>query len=385
VLLGGRHATQDPAEWLESCPRVGAVVRGDGEETVEEFCRSVPLEEITGLSFRTRTGEIRHTPNRTPGKISETLIPARHLRKEPYHLGFGGVDTGILVDMLSSSRGCPFQCGFCSFNRNPWGKKRDWSARSPESVVDEIAGMEAKIIGLTDDLFTFDMNRVERICDLLIERGIRKKYVVNARLEIARRPDVLRKMERAGFFMLMLGVESTQDKTLRAMKKGFDRAKIVQCFEVLKKSRMILHGYFILGCIGETVEEMREISGFAHALGLDSIALSILRASPYSGLDELVAASPGYHIGPNGKIYSDHCSTDALRLLRREVYSKFFTSRQIFRIVRKGVANGFLKFLPGVLPRLPRFLWDLTKGRRAHAKRRRERRRVREEAVAAKN
>ena len=68
------------------------------------------------------------------------------------------------------------------------------------------------------------MDRVERICDLILERGIRKKYVVQARLEIARRPEVIDKMELAGFSMLLLGIESAQDKTLRSMRKGFNTA-----------------------------------------------------------------------------------------------------------------------------------------------------------------
>ena len=82
--------------------------------------------------------------------------------------------------------------------------------------------------------FTHDMDRVDRICDLILARGIRKQYVVNARLEIARRPDVLRKMERAGFLMLLLGIESAHDKTLRSMRKGFDVAKIREFCGILR-------------------------------------------------------------------------------------------------------------------------------------------------------
>ena len=70
--------------------------------------------------------------------------------------------------------------------------------------MEELAQIKANIVVFTDDLFTFDMDRVEQICDLILARGIRKKYLINARLEIARRPDVLRKMERAGFVLLML-------------------------------------------------------------------------------------------------------------------------------------------------------------------------------------
>jgi radical SAM superfamily enzyme YgiQ (UPF0313 family) len=372
ILLGGRYVTENPEDWFAACPSVNAIVRGDGEEAVEELCRGDPLDGIAGLSFR-RNNQIVHNPNRTHSHLREDLLPARHLRKEPYQLGLEGVEAGILIDMVSSSRGCPFNCTFCSFGRNPWGKKRQWSPRSPEYVVDELAQIQAPIVGFTDDLFTFDMDRVDRICDLILDRGIRKKYIINARLEIAQRPEVLLKMEKAGFLMLMLGIESTQDKTLRSMRKGFDTEWIRECFNVLGQSSMILHGYFILGYIGESVEEMLQIAPFSQELGLDSIALSILRSSPYSGLDELVAESPGYHIAPNGKIYSDHCSVRELRDLSHRIYRQFYTPGQLFRIGRKGIQHGVLKFLPRALPRLPKLAWSVATNYREHAKRRRAR------------
>ena len=370
VLLGGRHVTEDPEDWFAACPNVDAIVRGDGEEAVEELCRNNPLEGIMGLSLR-KNGRIVHNSNRKPGCLRGDILPARHLRVEPYQLGLEGVEAGILIDMVSSSRGCPFNCNFCSFSRNPWGNKRPWSARSPESVADELTRIEAPVVAFTDDLFTFDMDRVDRICDLILAGGIRKKYIINARLEIAQRPEVLRKMEKAGFLMLMLGIESTQDKTLRSMRKGFDTARIRECFKVLGQSSIILNEYFILGNIGESVEEMLQIIPFSRELGLDSIAISILRSSPYSGLDELVAESPGYHIAHNGKIYSDHCSLKELRDLHHRIYREFYTPGQLFRIARKGIRHGALRFLPHVLPQLPRLVWSTARNYREHQRRRR--------------
>jgi radical SAM superfamily enzyme YgiQ (UPF0313 family) len=137
------------------------------------------------------------------------------------------------------------------------------------------------------------MDRVAAICDLLQERGIRKRYVVNARIEIAKRPDVLRKMERAGFAILLLGIESAQDKTLRSMRKGFNTRQIREYFRVLRKTRMLLHAYFIVGNIGESDEEMLQITPFARKLGVDTVTLNLLRNERYSGLEQLVLESPG--------------------------------------------------------------------------------------------
>ena len=366
VILGGRHVTEDPDRWLSELPNVDMVVRGDGEEAMEEICSGLPLERITGLSFR-RNGRIVHNPNRTPGPVKDNLYPNRRRRRYSYEIDFEGLATGLTIDTLSSSRGCPYNCTFCSFSRNPWGEKRPWSARSPESVVEELAQIKAPIVGFTDDLFTLKMDRVERICDLILARKIRKKFLINARLEIAKHPKVLRKMERAGFVLLMLGIESTCDRTLRSMGKGFDTQRIREYCNVLRHSSMVLHGYFILGNIGESVEEMLQISTFAHEIGLDTIAISTLRASPHSGLEELVANNPGYKIAHDGKVYSDQCSGKELRQLRRRIHKEFYSPRQVLQLLHKGIDNGALRLLPGVLLRSPKIVRTLLRRRGKHS------------------
>jgi radical SAM superfamily enzyme YgiQ (UPF0313 family) len=358
TILGGRYVTEDPEAWLINYPNVNAVVRGDGEEVINELCHSVPLENIAGLSFR-RGNDIFHNPIRSLGAISDHLYPNRSLRRYTYEVEMDNYNTRVEFDMLSASRGCPFNCTFCSFNRNPWGKKRNWSGRSPESIVEELAQIKAPLVGFTDDIFTYDMDRVERICDLILARGIRKKYMVNARLEIARRPDVLRKMENAGFAVLLLGIESAHDKTLRSMRKGFNTAKIRKYFDVLRDRQMILNGYFIFGNIGESVEEMKQIVPFARELGVDTLTLSMLRNNPYSGIEELVAQNPDYHIAPNGKIYSDHCSIKELKRLRRSLYHQFYTKGHMLRILYKLYRSGLLKFFPQILSHLPQFAFSL--------------------------
>ena len=372
TLLGGRHATEDPEYWLSAFPNVDAVIRGDGEEATEEFCQVRPLEQIAGLSF-CRDDQIYHNPIHKLGRVRGDFYPNRCLRKYTYEICVENISTGLAVDAVAGSRGCPYNCKFCSFNCNPWGEKRNWSGRSPESIVNELAEIKAPIVGFTDDLFTFDMDRVERICDLLLTRGIRKKYFFNARLELAKRPDVLRKMERAGFSMVLLGIESAHDKTLCSMGKGFNMAKIREYCKVLRDCDMILHGYFILGNIGESVEEMKQIIPFAHELGIDTLGLSMLRISPHSGLEELVENNHGYHIAESGKIYSDHCSIKELRKLRRSLNQNFYSIPQILRLLDKGRRIGAGRFLPRLLLRLPWFSWHLAMHYRQRKKRRAKR------------
>lgn len=360
TILGGRHVTNDPEGWLADCTNVNAVVRGDGEEVMEDLCQGVPFEEIDGLSYR-RGDKIFHNPIRRLGMVRDNLFPNRSLRRYTYEVEVDSIRTGVEFDMVSASRGCPFNCAFCSFNRNPWGEKRNWSGRSPDAIVEELAQIKAPLVAFTDDLFTYDMDRVERICDLILERGIRKKYIINARLEVARRPDVLRKMEQTGFAALLLGIESAHDKTLYSMRKGFNTAKIREYFKVLRDRPMILNGYFIFGNIGESIEEMMQIVPFAQELGVDTIVLSLLRNNPYSGIDELVAKNPEYHIAPSGKVYSDHCSVKELKELRRKLYHQFYNKRQMMRILDKGYRSGLFKFLSQPLSNVTQFGYYLRK------------------------
>ena len=342
IVLGGRHATEDPEGWLNFCQNADVVVRGDGEEVMEDLCKGVPLEQISGISYR-KGDQIIHNPVRSLGAINHKIYPNRSSRRYPYEVELKNISTGVKSDMVSASRGCPYNCTFCSLNLNPLGEKRIWSGRTPESVVDELAQIEAPLVAFSDDIFSHDMDRVERICDLILERGIRKKYVVQARLEIARRPEVIDKMELAGFSMLLLGIESAQDKTLRSMRKGFNTAMARKYLSVLRDRPMLLHGYFILGNIGESIEEMMQIESFAHELGLDTIVCSSLRHYPYSGLDELVAQNPDYHLAPDGKVYSDHCSLKGLKKIRRKIYQQFYNTRQVLHILNKSRRSGLLK------------------------------------------
>ena len=80
TVVGGRHATENPQKWLEKFPAIDIVVRGDGEEAIEEICNGIPLEKITGISFK-RNDEIIHNPNRIPGELKDNIFPQRQSRK----------------------------------------------------------------------------------------------------------------------------------------------------------------------------------------------------------------------------------------------------------------------------------------------------------------
>ncbi len=334
TILGGRTATENPHFWMDACPNVSAVVCGDGELAIAEIAQGRPWAEIAGL-IRRDGGQVVHNPPRDNAPLDEDLLPARDLRRHPYYLTTKGVSTGIKVDMVAGSRGCPYNCRFCNFSVNPWGVKRQWSPRSPQSIVGEIERIDADLIFFVDDVFSHQPDRVAEICDLLIARKIRKHFIVNARLEIAKRPDVIRKMEQAGFIVLMVGVESTQDATLASMGKGFTVEQVRQGFEVLRRSKMLVNAYFIVGNIGETQEQMLSTAPFARSIGASLIHVSRLRNEPHSRLAELVEQMPGYHIDPRGFVYSDQYSSKYIANLRKKIDRRFHSPLHIAAVVVK--------------------------------------------------
>ena len=342
VIVGGRYATEYVNELFADISRIDGIVRGDGEEIAREIVQKGISPDIDGLSFRSN-GKITHNKNRGLEPVPNDFYPNRKLRRYKYMVALEGFTSDVQLDLMLGSRGCPYNCKFCDFKFNPLGEKRKWSIRSPESVLSEIKTIEAGVIGFADDIFTADMDWVGRLCDLLIKEGIKKKYAINARLEIAKRPDVLKKMYDAGFMAFLLGIESAHDKTLTSMNKGFNTAKIREYFEVLRQFNFIYHCYFIIGNIGETRDEMMDIVNFSHELGIDTLGLSILRATKYSPLKDMVKEFGDYHIDEgSGKVYSDRISLEELQQIRRNVNASFFTIPVILRIMKKLIIHRLL-------------------------------------------
>ena len=356
TILGGRTATENPHYWLEACPNANAVVCGDGEQAIAEIAEGRAWSDVAGLVYRGDDGQLVHNPPRANAPMDDNLMPARDLRRHSYYLTSKGVSTGIKIDKVAGSRGCPFNCKFCSFSINPWGVKRCWAPRSVESIVREIEQIDADLVLFVDDVFTHQPDRVVAICDLLMAKKIRKHYIVNARLDIAKRPDVIRKMEQAGFIAMLIGVELTQDATLKSMGKGFTIEQIKQWSKVLRKSKMIINAYFIVGNIGETEEQMLSTASFARSIGVDLIHVSRLRWEPHSGLGKLVEQTPGYHIDADGFVYSDAYSAQHIARLRKQIDRRFYSPLHVAGVIVKLIRSMHWRIMAKAALTIPTFL-----------------------------
>ena len=342
LVVGGQYATDNVEDLFERHPNIDIIVRGEGEDTIQEVVQGKKPKDILGLSYR-KNGSYVHNANRPLPPVTHYAPPDRSMRRTSYHIQSKGVklfDGG--VDTVLSSRGCPYNCKFCTFTINPLGQKRDYSARDPESVVDEIESIEADTIFFLDDNFFVNFNRGERICDLLIERGIKKKYMVQTRLEIYRRPAMLEKAAMAGFKVMLVGVESPHDRILELFNKGFTSAQARGAFATLTKYPFYFHCYFIFGTIGETEREMLYIPRFAQEIGADSISFQRFQVRKHSPLRDLMESTPGYHATPRGTVYSDWCTLEDRKRIRTQIRWRFYTFGKLVRIVRKLHQIGFL-------------------------------------------
>jgi radical SAM superfamily enzyme YgiQ (UPF0313 family) len=335
TVAGGKQATDSLEDVFNACPGVDVVVRGEGEDSIAEIAEGVPAKDIDGISYRDGSGVI-HNSNRALPKVETYRFPDRTLRRQRYHFNIGGFALrGEEFDIILTSRGCPHNCKFCTFTLSPWGQKRPYSARSIESVMAEIRQISAGIILIADEDFFVNPARAKAICERITAEGIQKRFLVQARIEIYRHPEVLDAAAKAGIKLFLLGIESPTDRILDQLNKGFNTATVRKAFETFRTYPFYYHGYFIYGNLTETDEEMMQIPVFAKELGLDSITYQKLRIEKYSPLKELAESTPGYFIGDDRILYREGIGRPGLKRISAQITRQFYTPAQLLRLVRK--------------------------------------------------
>jgi anaerobic magnesium-protoporphyrin IX monomethyl ester cyclase len=373
TVVGGYKATQEVEYLFEHCPNVDMIVRGEGEEIIKQIVTGVPYENIRGLSYR-QNERIVHNQIHPLPDIKHIPFPDRSLRQHDYRaLVYGVRISNHTFDTLLTTRGCPFKCKFCTFSLNPLGQKRSYTERPVESVLEELKTIEADIVQISDDNFSTNPKRSEELCDLIIKNNIKKTFIVQARIDIAKYPRLLEKAEKAGVKVFLIGIESPHDWILEQLQKGITQQQVRDAFAVLTRYDFYLHGYFIYGNIGETEEEMLYIPKFAKEIKLDSISFQKLRIEKFSPLKEVVEATPGYyynrsHIG--GSVYSDRYGHVKLKQIRNRIRSEFYDLEQVIHIIRKAVRIGLFGWrdLSVAFPNLPLLMYRLARRKRKKKK-----------------
>ena len=364
TVVGGYKATEEVEYLFDRCSNIDMIVRGEGEEIIKQIVTGIPYKDIRGLSYRENGGVVHNEIHPLPD-ITRIPFPDRSLRKHEYCMVKHGVRfSSRTFDTVLTTRGCPFKCKFCTFSLNPLGQKRSYTERPVKSVIEELKTVTADVVLFSDDNFFTNPKRSEQLCDLIIENKIKKIFVVQTRIDISKHPRVLDKAEKAGFKVLLIGIESPHDRILGQLQKGITQQQIRDAFAVLTQHDFYLHGYFIYGNIGETEEEMLYIPKFAKEIKLDSISFLKLRVERFSPLREAVEETPGYYYNRiGGSVYSDCYGRKELKQIRNRIRSEFYDIPQGIHIIRKAWRMGFVsgRDLTNVFLKLPLLMYGLAR------------------------
>ena len=229
VCFGGIHPTAMPEEVL-SHPWIDIVVQGEAERILPELYRSVKAKRdykhIEGLSYR-QNGQIIHN-KRAP--IIEDLdslpvFPYHIFKSKRYDLGF-----------IVSSRGCPYQCIFCS-NRVATGKK--YRFRSTESMIHDLEILytqyDKKNICFLDDNLLVDKKRIYQLLAKIKNKRLHEKmtFAFQARGDNVDN-ELLNDLYSSGFRSVSFGLETASDRLMKILKKG---ETVAQCSEAVRMAK----------------------------------------------------------------------------------------------------------------------------------------------------
>jgi anaerobic magnesium-protoporphyrin IX monomethyl ester cyclase len=274
IVVGGYDPSLAPEAYQEMA--VDYIVRGEGEVTFRELLRALEsgggFENICGLSHRDG-GRWLHNPARPVHRLEgdEIRLPNRAARVlQGYTL------LGRQVDVVETSRGCTYDCSFCSIIEM---RGRNFHTYSFERVLRDIRDARdhgARTIFLVDDNITLNVRRFEQLCHAIIEAGLNNlDYFVQAMTSpIASHGETLAPlMHRAGFRYVFLGIENILEgdlQFLRAASKNTERENgasignaTLKAIECLHRNKMYVVGGLIVGNPDDTRESIEANLEFA--------------------------------------------------------------------------------------------------------------------------
>lgn len=289
VILGGPHPTFLPEEGLVYADYV---VRGEGEETIVELIEHLvsgkSLNGIRGLSYKDKDRNMVHNPDRVLIHDMDTApIPDLNLVHN------WGAKTIIPI---ATSRGCPFNCRFCSVIPM-FGRK--YRFKSIDRVMEEIrmVASEKVHIFFVDDNFAANRERSKALLRRFLDEGIRIEWSAQVRADIASDPELIDLMAKTGCFNVYVGFESINPQTLAFYNKHQKPEDIIRCIKILKDASIGIHGMFVFGGDTDDITTIKSTEKFARRLDIDSIQFMMLTPLPGTPVfDELMQQGRIIHI-----------------------------------------------------------------------------------------
>jgi hopanoid biosynthesis associated radical SAM protein HpnJ len=279
-LIGAKVAVETQQS-LEASTAIDFVARNEFDFTIKDIAEGMPLSEVAGISYRNAAGEIVHNPDRAVIEDMDQLpfvspIYKRDLTIEKY---FGGYLKHPYVSFYTG-RGCKSRCTFCLWPQTVGG--HNYRTRSIGHVIEEVKYVmrempQVKEIFFDDDTLTDNRPRVEELARELGKLGV--TWSCNAKANVPY--ETLKVMREGGLRLLLVGYESGNQQILHNIKKGLRTDVARQFTKDCHKLGIVIHGTFILGLPGETLETIEETINYAKEIDPHTIQVSL--AAPYPG------------------------------------------------------------------------------------------------------
>ena len=277
VLMGGPHVTYLTDEALE---HADFVIRGEGESALAAFIdaweRDRDFSAVPNLSLKEGSRVIHHPMLPMEEDLDAIPYPDFSLLKpEPGRLKF----TPPIP--VQTSRGCPFDCSFCSVT-GMFGRK--YRFRSTENIIEELRGYNRRgnSVFFYDDNFAANRKRTKELLQAMIREGFKFPWTTQVRADIARDIELVRLMKKAGCHTVYIGFESANPESLDAMKKKQTVADLVQATKVLRRNGIHIHGMFVLGFDQDDWKTVKKTVRFAKKARLATTQFLILTPLPGS-------------------------------------------------------------------------------------------------------
>lgn len=266
-IAGGPHVTVFKKEFMEKNYELfDFAVVGEGEETIIELLNNLESpQSVKGIMYYDKIkNEVIQTPERIP--ISNLdVLPFPNLES------FDSVqEAGKLFNyQMSSSRGCPYKCVFCSQILS-----RFWRARSPEHVLAEIRWAHEKFgmksLTFWDDNFTLNLERAKKICDLLIAEDLGITFGLAGVRADRLDEELLQKLKKAGCVNMFIGIEDGDEETFKYVGKGETLESIKKAVALIKKYGIDLSCYMVTGLINSSYASFLRSLAFVESLGISA-------------------------------------------------------------------------------------------------------------------
>ena len=279
-MIGAKVAVKSD-ESLHDAPVIDFVARNEFDFTIKEVADGMPWSSILGLSYRNEEDNIVHNPDRPILEEMDSLpsvidVYKRDLRIEDYFIGY------LKHPYISvyTGRGCKSRCTFCLWPQTVGGHR--YRTRSVENVVEEIRRAkemwpQVKEFFFDDDTFTDDLPRAEAIAEGLGKLGV--TWSCNAKANVPRA--TLEKLKAGGLRLLLVGYESGDQQILHNIKKGMLIPVAEKFTQDCHDLGIQIHGTFIVGLPGETLETLEATKAWARKINPHTIQVSL--AAPYPG------------------------------------------------------------------------------------------------------